>query len=92
MNGIYLSEEGKKEIESEIANLEAEIKISESLGDRIRAGTETFEKKVYEKILASATILPVYSNWEDVERFPPDNESQNKKTLELINGVIIKQN
>jgi hypothetical protein len=26
----------------------------------------------------------------EVDRFSPDNESQNKKTLELKNGVIIQ--
>jgi len=87
---IYLTEQGKQEIEDKISYLTKEIETSEGLSDTIRAGIETFEKKVYEEFLESATILPVYSNWEEVETYPPDNESQSKKTLELWNGVIIQ--
>jgi hypothetical protein len=66
MKGIYLTKQGKQEIEAKIANLEQQIKISESSDDRIRAGIETFEKKVYEEFLSSATILPVEESWEEI--------------------------
>jgi hypothetical protein len=45
---------------------------------------------VYKEILSSATILPVEESWEDVEFFPPDNESQTERVLRFKNGVIIK--
>jgi len=67
MKGIFLTPEGKQEIESKIANLEQQIKISESFDDKIRAGIETFEKKVYEEFLTSATILPVEESWNKVD-------------------------
>jgi hypothetical protein len=41
------------------------------------------------EILSSATILPIEESWDDVELYPPDNESQMEKTLRLKNGVII---
>jgi hypothetical protein len=66
MKGIYLTQEGKQEIENQISELERQIKISESLDDKIRAGIETFEKRVYEKILSSAIILPVEESWKIV--------------------------
>jgi hypothetical protein len=82
MKGIYLTEEGKKEIEVKIAELDkTEDPNSECFG---------IATSVYQQILSSATILPVYSNWDDVELYPPDNESQIEKTLRLKNGVIIQ--
>jgi hypothetical protein len=86
MKGIYLSEEGKKEIEAKITEIETGIKVL-SL-------TEGFKDmgniNVYKEILSSATILPVEESWEDVEFFPPDNESQTERVLRFKNGVIIK--
>jgi len=86
-NNFFLTEEGKQEIEAKIKEL-----------DRLKREPDailTFNEyqriiDVYKEILQSATILPVYSNWDEVERFPPDNESQSLKTLELKNGVIIQ--
>ena len=87
MKGIYLTQEGKQEIEAKIAELEKEI--MNEMNVFIHTATNA-ELDFYNKIISSATILPVYSNWEDVELYPPDNESQNVKTLELKNGVIIQ--
>jgi hypothetical protein len=81
MNGIYLTEEGKKEIEKKINQLESTINLTGWVSARI----ETFKQ-----ILVSATILPVEESWENVELYPPDNESQFEKTMSLKNGVIIK--
>ena len=84
MKGIYLTPEGKQEVEAQIANLEQQIKISESSDDIIRAGIETFEKRVYEKFLSSATILPVEESWET---------AVDRETILHINypqGVIIQ--
>ncbi len=81
MNGIYLTEEGKKEIEKKINQLESTINLTGWVSARI----ETFKQ-----ILVSATILPVEESWENVELYPPDNESQFEKTMSIKNGVIIK--
>jgi hypothetical protein len=90
MKGIYITEEAKQEIESKIVELETNIKQFKSIMptyDPVASNTQLF---VFKEILQSATILPVYSNWDEVERFPPNNESQSLKTLELKNGVIIE--
>lgn len=88
MKGIYLTEEGKKEIEDKIAELETELNSGSSFV------TENYRNRgeiaAYKKILSLATILPVEESWDDVELYPPDNESQTEKTLKLINGVIIQ--
>ena len=81
MKGVYLSEEGKKAIERELSILRNKwFKDQEDWG------------KIYilQDILVSSTILPVEESWEDVELYPPDNESQMEKTLRLKNGVIIQ--
>jgi hypothetical protein len=87
MKGIYLTEKGKQEIEAKIAEL-----------DRLKREPDailTFNEyqriiDVYKEILALATILPVEKSWDDVESYPPDNQSQIEKTLRLKNGVIIQ--
>jgi len=84
MKGIYLTPEGKQEIEAEIVELE------ETYREYALWEEKYGELQTLKTILSSAIILPVYSNWEDVELYPPDNESQNAKTLELKNGVIIQ--
>jgi hypothetical protein len=86
MTGIFLTQEGKQEIEAKIAELEKFTKGR----PREFVYKQVLQLEIYKEILSSATILPVYSNWEDVELYPPDNESQNVKTLELKNGVIIQ--
>jgi hypothetical protein len=86
MKGIFLTEEGKKEIENQISELERQIKISESLDDTIRAGIETFEKRVYEEILTSATILPVEESWNILFHTVDGADIKNY----YPNGVIIK--
>jgi hypothetical protein len=87
MKGIYLTEEGKQELEVKIIELEEFKKLAKEDYDWNEI---VVEQNVYKRMLQSATILPVYSDWEDIETFPPDNESQNKKYLELKNGVIIQ--
>ena len=87
MNGIYLSEQGKQEIETKIIELE---NYTYATQDIHLEGSIQGHIYCLKEILESATILPVYSSWDDVETFPPDNEYQSIKTLELKNGVIIK--
>jgi hypothetical protein len=85
MKGIYLTEEGKQELEVKIAERRKYSPI-ETEDDWFENG----EINVYKEILSSATILPVEKSWDDVELYPPDNESQIEKTLRLKNGVIIQ--
>ena len=56
MKGIYLTEEGKQEIEAKIELYEFCNLLSHQVG----------ELKIYKEILLSATILPVEESWEDV--------------------------
>lgn len=60
MKGIYLSEEGKKEIEAKIAELESISPLDRLCYD----GMIEVEERVYKEILSSATILPVEESWE----------------------------
>jgi hypothetical protein len=78
MKGIYLTEKGKQEIEAKIAEIEYYEGLESGMADTLK------------EILSSATILPVEKSWDDVELYPPDNESQIEKTLRLKNGVIIQ--
>jgi hypothetical protein len=98
MKGVYLSEEGKKEILDKITELEKhienvirvrEIASDEKYDTYLEVEFKT-KKNMLKEILASALVLPVYNNWEDVDFFPPDNESQTDKLLKLKNGVIIQ--
>lgn len=85
MKGIYLTDEAKKEIEAKIDELRNYSPL-ETDDDFINRGKQI----ILEEILSSATILPVEKSWDDVELYPPDNESQIEKTLRLKNGVIIQ--
>ena len=78
MKGIYLTEKGKQELEAKIAEIESYEGLESGIADTLK------------EILSSATILPVEKSWDDVELYPPDNESQIEKTLRLKNGVIIQ--
>jgi hypothetical protein len=81
MKGIYLTEEGKKAIENELTELRTQWNKNQQTWGKIY---------ILQDILVSATILSVEESWEDVELYPPDNESQMEKTLRLKNGVIIQ--
>ena len=66
MKGIYLTEEGKKEIEAKIAELEKENELP------THAAIPSFYKyymgriDMLQEILSSATILPVEDNWDGI--------------------------
>jgi hypothetical protein len=84
MKGIYITEEGKKEIEAIITNLKKPaphydgIYVSERADERM---------EVFEEILSSATILPVEEEWGAVIYFGEDEIDAEKS---YPNGVIIK--
>jgi hypothetical protein len=81
MKGIYLTEEAKKEIEAKIAELEKEGDIwSDCFG---------IAMDVYQKILSSATILPVEESW---RKCGIVNRKDREYVIDLYpNGVIIKK-
>jgi hypothetical protein len=63
MKGIYLTEEGKQEIEAKIAALDEFKQISNS---DYEWNELVMEQNAYKKILSSAIILPVEESWEDI--------------------------
>ncbi len=86
MKGLYITEEGKKELEDKIAELEKS-------SEHGRFG-ETYQYDlpciIYKEILSSAIVLPVEESWDFELYFPPDNESQVEWNLKYKNGVIIQ--
>jgi hypothetical protein len=84
MTGIYLTQEGKQAIEAKIKH----IKVLEK--NSVLSNFYQGQIAILKEILSSATVLPVEESWENVELYPPDNESQFEKTMSLKNGVIIK--
>lgn len=87
MKGIYLTEEGKQEIENKIAKLEQEIEEAVSLNHRIKAFDKINEIAVYNKILSYSTILPIEEDWYHVHFVLDEVGEQLNK--EYPNGVII---
>jgi hypothetical protein len=87
MKGIYLTEEGKKEIEANIAELE-------KLSEQGKFG-ETYQYDlpctIYKEILSSATILPVEENWDGIRLLDRIDSSGtgNLTKAKYPNGVII---
>jgi len=75
MKGIYLTEEGKKEIEAKIAELEITGLVREH---------HLAYYEIYKEILSSATILPVEDNWSGILFMFGINRNL------YPNGVIIK--
>jgi hypothetical protein len=91
MKGIYLTEEGKKEIEIRIAKINSKLEdlteeVWENL-DKIQA-----ELHVLEEVLSSATILPVEDNWDEIRLLDIIDSSGtgNLTKAKYPNGVIIK--
>ena len=91
MKGIYLTEEGKKEIEAKIAELE---KVYPEFLKNQLAGTLANRALVnaYKEILSSATILTVEDNWEQITILDQIDSSgtSNLIKIQYPNGVIIK--
>jgi hypothetical protein len=86
MKGIYITKEGKKEIEDKIVELETNIKQFKSIMptyDTVASNTQLF---VFKEILSSATILPVENNMSYVKSYDFVDEFD----IEYPNGVIIQ--
>lgn len=64
MKGIYLTQEGKQEIEAKIAELE--LISANDLLENLERDLAEGNIEAYKKILKSATILPVEETWINV--------------------------
>jgi hypothetical protein len=81
MKGIYLTEEGKQEIENKIADYET----SEAYDDEYYERELQGKYKIHKEILASAIVLPV-DYWQNVK----DMLDINTLPISYKEGVIIK--
>ena len=88
MKGLYLTEEGKKAIEDEIAELEEDLK---EASNRLICIDISAELNTYKRILCYATILPVEEDWDDCMRLALKREENNGMEILYPNGVIIIQ-
>ncbi len=79
MKGIYLTQEGKQEIEAIIETLEKSNSWNETENSMIFAKCE-----LYKEILSSATILPVEESWGDMPI------GSNESEMLYPQGVIIQ--
>jgi hypothetical protein len=82
MKGIYLTQEGKQELEAKIAERRKYSPI-ETEDDWYENG----ELNVYKEILESATILPVEDSWDNAI---DTHDVENAFVKHYPNGVIIK--
>jgi hemoglobin-like flavoprotein len=82
MKGIYLTEEGKKEIEAKIDKINGAIQDLDVPVSQYAIGRIMID--AYKEILSSATILPVEEDWNDVYDCVYSCKSNYQ------NGVIIK--
>lgn len=95
MNGIYLTQEGKREIETLIVELEKSADYYESINSRHRRGGCLAKIFTLQEILESATILPVEESWEKLEENLLEGLHEHTKLEDVIsidypNGVIIQ--
>jgi hypothetical protein len=81
MKGIYLTEEGKQELESKIAELAELATSKETMSISYIA-----KHSVYSLILQSATILPVAETWHDIH----EEDVANWSEINYSKGVIIQ--
>lgn len=88
MNGIYLTQEGKQEIEAKIAKLETGLKTL-SLSNGFK---DMGMLSVYEEILSSATILPVEQHQENSNISDVSESNSNKIRLEKLDvmGSVVE--
>jgi hypothetical protein len=81
MKGIYLTEEGKQEIEAKITELTELATSKETMSISYIA-----QHSVYSLILQSATILPVEESWDNIH----EEDVANWSALNYPQGVIIR--
>jgi len=85
MNGIYLTQKGKQEIEAKIAELE---EVKRNCRTDYEWDDAAIEQNIYKKILSSATILPVEESWRKCGIV--NREERESVTSDYPNGVIIQ--
>jgi hypothetical protein len=83
MKGIYLTEQGKQQIEAKIAELENYTYATQNIWIE---GQNSGMLEILEEILSSATILPVETNMSYVK----SQDFGDEFTIEYPNGVIIQ--
>jgi hypothetical protein len=91
MKGIYLTEEGKQEIEAKIAELDKIILLQPA---HLVQGF-IHRKEFLKEILSSAIVLPVEESWERLEENLLEGLHENTKLEDVIyidypKGVIIQ--
>jgi hypothetical protein len=87
MTGIYLTQEGKQEIEAKIAELE-KLENDEFFDEHL-INDYLSQIRTYKEILYSATILPVEESWKlSVVSITPYKQGLLKSLYK--NGVIIQ--
>lgn len=82
MKGIYLTQQGKEEIEAKIAELEKIIPLQPA--HYVKG--EIYTRELLKEILSSSTILPVEESWDNVK----DMLDINTLPISYKQGVIIK--
>jgi len=92
MKGIYLTEEGKKELEARIAELETCQHTLDDIDncsdeDCFYIGETSGEISKLKEILASSTILPVEDSWDNAI---DTHDVENAFVKHYPNGVIIQ--
>jgi hypothetical protein len=90
MKGIYLTQEGKQELEAKIAEIKNIKKDIESInGD---TSGINYALIMHENILSSATILPVAEYWDEAlfKAIAVKEEDINALDVTYPNGVIIQ--
>jgi hypothetical protein len=83
MKGIYLTQEGKQEIEAKIAELE---KLTKGR-PREFVYKQVLQLDIYKEILSSATILPVEESWNNLSNNTLDRANNSEIYPQ---GVIIQ--
>lgn len=80
MKGIYTTEEGKKELEAKIAELEENYRLYASWEEKYG------ELQTLKEVLSSATVLPVNESWANIT----DSTLAFHYHQSFPNGVIIQ--
>jgi hypothetical protein len=86
VKGIYLTEEGKQEIEDELLKIENEV-INYAEDELDDIATIKTRYSILKEILSSAIILPVEESWETFDYKSIDMKTAKK---EYSQGVIIQ--
>ena len=88
MKGIYLTQEGKEEIEAKIRELENQLQLVGNLFEDIELNHSCLSIKLraYKEILSSATVLPVEESWYNVI----ENVESESQSLILQTPFIMK--